>query len=74
PAILRELVKNISFYPVGSLIRLSNGIPAKVIGTSGVAMRPIVRTIILNSSGATEGEIIDLSKRNDLYIKGVFKK
>lgn len=74
PAILKELVKNISFYPVGSLIQLSNGIPAKVIGTSGVAMRPIIRTIILNSNGATEGEIIDLSKRNDLYIKGVFKK
>lgn len=73
PAILRELVKNISFYPVGSLIQLSNNLPAKVIGTSGVAMRPVVKTIILNGN-PNDGEIIDLSKRIDLYIKGVYRK
>lgn len=74
PNILKELVKNISFYPIGSLILLSNGVPAKVIGTSGVAMRPIVKTIILENTQVKEGEEIDLSKRQDLYIKGVYKK
>jgi len=74
PNILKELVKNISFYPIGSLILLSNGLPAKVIGTSGVAMRPIVKTIILEGTQNKEGEVIDLSKRQDLYIKGVYKR
>ena len=69
PSILRELVKNISFYPIGSLILLSNDIPAEVVGTSGVAMRPIIK--ILPKDGKKE-EIIDLSKRNDIYIKGIY--
>jgi HD-GYP domain-containing protein (c-di-GMP phosphodiesterase class II) len=68
--ILKELVKNISFYPIGSFIVLSNGINAEVSGTSGVAMRPIVKTI--NKEGY--GETIDLSKRNDVYIKGIYTK
>lgn len=74
PNILKELVKNISFYPIGSLILLSNGVPAKVVGTSGVAMRPIVKIITSIENEETEGEEIDLSKRNDLYIKGVYRK
>ncbi|MCG8571654.1 MAG: HD domain-containing protein [Spirochaetes bacterium] len=67
--ILREFVKIISFYPIGSLILLSNDIPAKVIGTSGVAMRPIVTTV-----GQENSETIDLSQRKDLYIKGVYRQ
>jgi len=74
PNVLRELVKNISFYPIGSFVLLSNGMPAKVIGASGVAMRPIVKTIILENTENKEGEEIDLSKRQDLYIKGVYRK
>ncbi len=67
--ILKEFVKNISIYPIGSLILLSNNSPAKVIGNSGVAMRPIVATLIDGKD-----ETIDLSKRIDLYIKGVYVK
>ncbi|HOV12969.1 MAG TPA: HD domain-containing protein [Spirochaetota bacterium] len=69
PSILRELVKNISFYPIGSFVLLSNDVPAEVVGTSGVAMRPIIRTMAKN--GKAE-EIIDLSKKNDIYIKGIY--
>ena len=65
PSILRELVKNISFYPIGSLVLLSDNNPAEVAGTSGVAMRPIVKIIKTK-------ETIDLSKRNDIYIKGIY--
>jgi len=65
PSILRELVKNISFYPIGSLVLLSDNNPAEVAGTSGVAMRPIVKIIKTK-------EMIDLSKKNDIYIKGIY--
>ncbi|HBD93945.1 MAG: hypothetical protein A2015_12025 [Spirochaetes bacterium GWF1_31_7] len=67
--ILKEFVKNISIYPIGSLILLSNNSPAKVIGNSGVAMRPIVAALIDGKE-----ETIDLSKRIDIYIKGVYVK
>ena len=67
--ILKESVKNISIYPIGSLILLSNNSPAKVIGNSGVAMRPIVAALIDGKE-----ETIDLSKRIDIYIKGVYVK
>ena len=68
PLILRELVKNISFYPIGSFVNLSNGDIAEVSGTSGVAMRPIVKLV---NNGNEE---IDLSKRNDIFIKGIYSK
>lgn len=64
---LREFVKIISFYPIGSLVLLSNDIPAKVVGTSGVGMRPVVTTIV----NGKESETINLSQSN-LYIKGVY--
>lgn len=70
PSILRELVKNISFYPIGSFILLSNGLPAEIWDISGVAMRPLVRLITKEGYG----EIIDLSKNNDIYIKGIYQK
>jgi len=70
PAILKELIKNISFYPIGSLVLLSINKPARVVGTSGIAMKPIVKTI--DESG--EGKIINLSKTNDVYIKGLYTK
>jgi HD-GYP domain-containing protein (c-di-GMP phosphodiesterase class II) len=68
--ILKELVKNISFYPIGSFVVLSNDSPAEVIGTSGVAMRPVVKIVTKNGYGET----IDLSKHNDIYIKGIYSK
>lgn len=68
-AILKEFVKNISIYPIGSMVLLSNDLPAKVVGNSGVAMRPIVACVI---DGKQEN--INLSKRIDIYIKGVYVK
>lgn len=70
PVVLKELIKNISFYPVGSLVLLSNQLPARVVGNSGVAMKPIVRVISKDSNAG----IIDLSKRNDIYIKDMYYK
>ncbi|MCK4795752.1 MAG: HD domain-containing protein [Spirochaetes bacterium] len=68
PSILKELIKNISFYPIGSLVLLSTDKPARVVGTSGVAMKPIVKKI------DAEAEVIDLSKTNDIYIKGLYSE
>ena len=55
---------------IGSLVLLSNEQPARVVGNSGVAMKPIVRLISKNSDAG----IIDLSKRNDIYIKDLYDK
>ncbi len=70
PEILKEFVKNISIYPIGSFVLLSNNYPAKVVGSSGIAMRPVVLSIV----DGKEGEKIDLSKRIDIYIKGVYSR
>ncbi len=70
PTVLKELIKNISFYPIGSLVLLSNDLPARVVGNSGVAMKPIVRVIAKENDDG----IIDLSQRNDVYIKDMYEK
>lgn len=70
PNILRELVKNVSLYPIGSYVILSDQRKAQVIGTSGVAMRPVIQIV----SSTNDDEIVDLSKRIDIYIKGIFQK
>jgi len=68
-SILRDLIKNISFYPIGSTVMLSDNNPAIVIGTSKAAMKPIVKVI----ANGKEGAIIDLSERDDIFIRGVYK-
>ena len=69
PQILKELIKNISLYPIGSLVVLSDNLPARVVGTSGIAMKPIVKRVAKTG----EGEVLDLSKETTLYIKGLYE-
>lgn len=68
-SILRDLIKNISLYPIGCLVLLSNNVPARVVGVSGIAMKPIVKEL----KEDTDGMVIDLSKANDIFIKNVYK-
>ncbi len=68
--ILRDLIKNISFYPIGSMVMLSDNNPAMVVGTSKAAMKPIVKVL----ANGKEGALIDLSERDDIFIKGVYHK
>ncbi len=65
--IITHLIKNISFYPIGSNVVLSDDSIASVVDTSGVPMRPIVR---INSTGKD----LDLSKNANIFIKGVYVK
>lgn len=67
PQLVKEFVKSISFYPLGSMVLLSNGVPAKVIGNSGIAMRPIVQTIVNG-----EEKQINLREQTDIYIKTTY--
>jgi putative nucleotidyltransferase with HDIG domain len=67
PQLVKEFVKSISFYPLGSMVLLSNGVPAKVIGNSGIAMRPIVETM---ENG--EEKQINLREQTDIYIKTTY--
>ena len=65
--IITHLIKNISFYPIGSMIVLSDERIASVFDTSGVPMRPIVKI------DGTDEEL-DLSKNQNVFIKGVYAK
>lgn len=67
PQLVKEFVKSISFYPLGSMVLLSDGTPAKVIGNSGIAMRPIVQTVVNG-----EEKQINLREHSDLYIKTTY--
>ena len=69
--VLKELIKNISFYPIGSLVILSNNTPDRNPALCCfAAWRPSVKVIVKDG----EGETIDLSKRGDIYIKGIYTK
>ena len=68
-AFLKILITNISLYPIGSFVILSNEQIAKVTGVSGIPIRPIVR-IYKNKNFEDE---INLSKRKDIFIKGIIK-
>ncbi|MBP5450487.1 MAG: hypothetical protein J6Y01_10275, partial [Spirochaetales bacterium] len=73
-AVLKALVKTISFYPVGCLVVLSDGNVAQVTGTTAVAMRPIVQIIYQGENGTSVGETIDLTQVSNVFIKGIYKK
>lgn len=64
---VKEFVKTISFYPLGCIVILSDGTMAKVIGNSGIAMRPIVQATING-----EEKQINLCEHSDLYIKATY--
>ncbi|MBR2316382.1 MAG: HD domain-containing protein [Spirochaetales bacterium] len=67
PQLVKEFVKSISFYPLGSMVLLSNGIPAKVIGNSGIAMRPIVQVVVDGKE-----QQLNLREHTDIYIKTTY--
>jgi HD-GYP domain-containing protein (c-di-GMP phosphodiesterase class II) len=65
--IITHLIKNVSFYPIGSTVILSDERIASVFDTSGVPMRPIVKIDETN-------EELDLSKNQNIFIKGIYVK
>ena len=73
-AVLKALVKTISFYPVGCLVVLSDGNVAQVTGTTAVAMRPIVQKATIGENEITLGETIDLTQVSNVFIKGIYKR
>jgi len=64
--VINHLIKNISFYPIGITVILSDERIASVLDISGVPMRPIVKIDGTN-------EELDLSKNQNIFIKGVVK-
>src|SRR3989338_863098 len=74
PEIIKTLVNNIGIYPIGSMVRLSNGEAAMVIGVSKeYPLRPKV-SILFNRSGERLGQaqVLDLTTEPHLYIDGPF--
>ncbi len=67
PALLREFVKMMGVYPVGSLVALSTGELALVVENSpetSLLLRPRVKVVALPDGGRVDGEILDLADVN----------
>ena len=65
PSLLKVFVNTLGFYPIGTLVRLTNGRLALVVFGSGVgerATRPVVAP--LNEEGRIEAKVIDLMDRD----------
>ncbi len=64
PALLREFVKMMGVYPVGSLVALSTGELALVVENSSetsLLLRPRVKVVALPDGGRVDGETLDLA-------------
>jgi hypothetical protein len=72
PDVLKAFVKIMGIYPIGSIIRLNNGVVARVADVRGEApLRPKIR-IMFDEKGMEiqpkEGKVIDLFKEKGLFI------
>lgn len=67
PYVLDAFFKTIAVYPIGTLVKLTDGSIALVVGhTPGCMLDPVVR--ILSSTTMSSDEDLDLSKIADLHI------
>ncbi len=67
PALLREFVKMMGVYPVGSLVALSTGELALVVENSpetSLLLRPRVKVVALPDGTRVDGETLDLADVN----------
>jgi len=66
---VRLLVNTLGYYPVGSMVALSNGSTGIVVGTQGGGgKRPRVKLLAEASGAALGGAVLDLDEKRDLEI------
>jgi len=69
---VRAFVECVSLFPIGSLVRLSDNTPARVLRSSGVAhTRPVI--VPMNANGSECDQEVDLSRYSDLYVANVLR-
>ena len=77
PEIVKVFLSNMAIYPVGSVVRLNNGIVARVIKANpNLPLRPIIEVLIDEfGDKLSSGErIIDLQNETSFYIKSPLSK
>ena len=76
PTIVKVFLSNMAIYPVGSIVRLNNGVVAKVVKANpNMPLRPIIE-ILIDEFGekVTEERFIDLQNETGLFIKNPLNK
>ena len=76
PTLTRALLEKMALYPVGSLVELSSGQMAIVVGTNDkVPFRPVVRIVSEGEEGGRKDlRIINLLGDENLYIVGILRE
>jgi len=69
--VVRNFLQIMSIYPVGSYVRINNGMVARVIGGNNTQItRPVVQVVsYANGDPAKQDFIIDLKKEKLLFIR-----
>ena len=79
PALLREFVKMMGVYPVGSLVALDTGDLAIVMENSPetrLLLRPVVKIVAGADGGRVDGQVADLSEQDPekkAYLRTIVK-
>lgn len=67
PVAVKALLETVSLFPIGSYVRLTDGRMGRVIRANGTAYtKPVIA--ISDFRGEATGELIDLTKRNNLSV------
>jgi len=71
PTIVKVFLSNMAIYPVGSIVRLNNGVVAKVVKANpNMPLRPIIEILIDEFGEKTNEErFVDLQNETGLFIK-----
>ena len=76
PTIVKVFLSNMAIYPVGSIVRLNNGVVAKVVKANpNLPLRPIIE-ILVDEFGekVKEERLLDLQNEGSLFIKNPLSK
>ncbi len=68
PKVVELFIKKISPYPVGSIVKLSNGDVAKVILCENRSLRPVVSVYIKDGMNIETPEVVDLQEPENFSI------
>jgi len=76
PTIVKVFLANMAIYPVGSIVRLNNGIVAKVVKSNpNLPLRPVVEVLVDEfGEKVKEERFLDLQNETGLFIKNPLTK
>jgi HD-GYP domain-containing protein (c-di-GMP phosphodiesterase class II) len=74
--LMKVFLEQISFYPIGSYVRLNNRTLGKVIATNdGQPMRPVIQILVdVDGNRITEEKILNLKGNSILWVSGIVRE